>query len=1033
MSISISKHEDTVAYELLSGYPHSAVNYPKMVQALQDRFGREKLLKQVYVRELLKMVINNAKNGANVVLSKLFDKLESHLRSLELLDITSEQTAEFLYPMVESCLPEDVLIAWQRSTNYGKDGSQEDPPLTEMDYLIQFLRSEVRGEVQRKLARSGFVTDSGNRKEKKLKNESQTRSVPTAFGLFAGETVGCLFCSKRHAPQDCIKAMNMILAERRQKVKEKSHCFSCLKPNHTAKNCKTPVRCVVCGKGHYGLMCNEVISKDAEKETSAESKTDVQQSALTSRLCSSQILLMTCLVQIKGLEGKTRICRVLFDCGSHLTRVRTGVVQALGIELSGEGRLSTAVYGGRINTVNHRLSKLEIESLDGKTKRHIQAYDDKVLCGATLPRVPEGPWLKELKNKGIRLIDFESECDSIDLIIGCQYYHSMLTGCRMKTSYGYVAIETEFGWALSGPRKDADGGVHSIAMLVFSSVLEEADITQLWRLDAIGISNPLDVGSKVERDAKIERNFISTLRRNSEGRYVVRLPWKEGRVLPPDNREVARGRLKNVTSKLERSKQLAVYNSVFREWIHEGIIEAVSSTHEPGVVVHFLPHRPVFRHASETTPVRPVFDASCAMENQSSLNDCLESGLNYMELIPVLLIRFRRGRLGITSDIRKAFQILEVDECDRDALRFLWWESLEHRGRESIFRHRRVVFGVNSSSFILGAVLKYHCESVVEGDKSYAIRLLRSLYVDNCITSVESVEEYLDFKEHTVKILADCKMTLRRWECSYQVDDTDQENDEFNKSARSTVLGLKWNKINDTLSFNKLEIELSKTMTKRIVLATIQRIFDPLGVISPITIVPRMILQQAWSQQISWEQELPSDISTMFESWFRSLSQLPLIEVPRCIGYTLERKQENQLHIFCDASERAYAAAVFLRAQSDEGVIVQLVQARARVAPLKKITIPRLELLACNIAARLAVNTKAALEDEQIACFYWTDSTTALAWIKRSDMWGTFVGNRVKEINSISNREDWRHVPGSLNPADLPSRGATVSLFQEMR
>src|SRR5207237_195441 len=119
-----------------------------------------------------------------------------------------------------------------------------------------------------------------------------------------------------------------------------------------------------------------------------------------------------------------------------------------------------------------------------------------------------------------------------------------------------------------------------------------------------------------------------------------------------------------------------------------------------------------------------------------------------------------------------------------------------------------------------------------------------------------------------------------------------------------------------------------------------------------------------------------------------------------------------------------YAAAVYIRTGYGE-VNVQLIQAKSRVAPLKKGTIPRLELLGCTVGARLLSSVQKSLEIENVPVFCWTDSSTALAWIHRNDEWGTFVGNRVKEILKLTGDGVWRHVPGTKNQADLPSRGCT--------
>ncbi|GFT96034.1 uncharacterized protein TNCV_313171 [Trichonephila clavipes] len=143
-----------------------------------------------------------------------------------------------------------------------------------------------------------------------------------------------------------------------------------------------------------------------------------------------------------------------------------------------------------------------------------------------------------------------------------------------------------------------------------------------------------------------------------------------------------------------------------------------------------------------------------------------------------------------------------------------------------------------------------------------------------------------------------------------------------------------------------------------------------------------------------------------------------------------ETSQNLSLHVFCDASKAAYATCIFLRSENENSASCQLVQARSRVTPLKSISIPRLELLACTIGARLARTVKEDLKLPSLPVFYWSDSTNALYWIKKSENWAVFVSNRVKEIRNLSNPDDWYYVPGSKNPADLPSRGCSVDVWQ---
>ncbi|GFV20163.1 integrase catalytic domain-containing protein [Trichonephila clavipes] len=145
----------------------------------------------------------------------------------------------------------------------------------------------------------------------------------------------------------------------------------------------------------------------------------------------------------------------------------------------------------------------------------------------------------------------------------------------------------------------------------------------------------------------------------------------------------------------------------------------------------------------------------------------------------------------------------------------------------------------------------------------------------------------------------------------------------------------------------------------------------------------------------------------------------------RCWFFSDLYESNLTLHTFCDASRFAYATCVFLRAEKEGKVTCQLIKARSRVAPLKKLSIPRLELLACNIGARLADSVKKDLKLENIESFFWSDSMDVLYWIKREGLWMSFVSNRVNKIR-LSEASSCKFVPGILNPADIPSRGCSV-------
>ncbi|XP_017889189.1 uncharacterized protein LOC108630396 [Ceratina calcarata] len=250
----------------------------------------------------------------------------------------------------------------------------------------------------------------------------------------------------------------------------------------------------------------------------------------------------------------------------------------------------------------------------------------------------------------------------------------------------------------------------------------------------------------------------------------------------------------------------------------------------------------------------------------------------------------------------------------------------------------------------------------------------------------------------------------------------------------SNVLGLLWDKELDTLSLNIANLEklVFEKLTKRNILSVAHRIFDPLGFVCPIALGPKILLQEAWAAKLSWDEELSDDIEKRFMQWINELRNINQIKIPRCMIGMVDETDEISLHIFVDASELAYATVIFIRIQQEHDVQVYFVQAKTRVAPAVKsktnarTSIPRLELLAATIGARLAAQVIESLDVKNVKLYYWTDSSAVVTWIQRENNWSVFVSNRVKEIRQLTDYRQWRHIPGHRNPADLPSRGCTV-------
>ncbi|XP_022807808.1 uncharacterized protein LOC111344814 [Stylophora pistillata] len=225
--------------------------------------------------------------------------------------------------------------------------------------------------------------------------------------------------------------------------------------------------------------------------------------------------------------------------------------------------------------------------------------------------------------------------------------------------------------------------------------------------------------------------------------------------------------------------------------------------------------------------------------------------------------------------------------------------------------------------------------------------------------------------------------------------------------------------------------------TKRSLLSIASRVFDPMGLITPFTIRAKILFQELWQKGLQWEDQSDEDIAKQWRSWKSELSQLSCITIPRYFMENIGSSSRIELHGFGDASPKAYGAAVYIKCLDETGhASTHLVMSKSRVAPAKAVSLPRLELLAAVVNARLlkfvVESLTLTLKVEQVVC--WTDSMVTLQWIRgSSSQWKTFVANRVAEIQSTWDPHHWKHCSGEDNPADLLTRGVPVKVLADSK
>ncbi|XP_018406350.1 PREDICTED: uncharacterized protein LOC108782552, partial [Cyphomyrmex costatus] len=449
---------------------------------------------------------------------------------------------------------------------------------------------------------------------------------------------------------------------------------------------------------------------------------------------------------------------------------------------------------------------------------------------------------------------------------------------------------------------------------------------------------------------------------------------------------------------------------------------------------YYLPHHAVLKESSITTKLRVVFDASCKTTSGLSLNDTLLAGPTIQDDLFSILARFRNFEYVVTADIRKMYRQVLVDESQRHLQRIFWRSSPQDDLK--IFELLTLTYGTVSASFLAIRTVRKLAEDEIESFPIGSKIVLRDFYVDDLLTGASTVQEALEIKRQTTELLKKGGFELAKWSSNHsslrdhQGPIEKEFNLTFDNNSEIRALGVSWNCKSDTFNFVSVGDHHPLTrLTKRAVLSRMTLVFDPLGLLGPSIIIAKLLMQDLWRSKIDWDESISSESQTLWREYECKLQFLKNLEISRKV--VCSNMQVAEIHGFCDASQQAYGACLYIRSISCDGQIeVHLLCSKSRVAPLKALSIPRLELCAALLLAQLVSKIWNCLPFQVESVFLWTDSRIVLCWLQScSRKWTTFVANRVAEVQRLTDINNWRHVSGSENPADPLSRGVMPDLL----
>ena len=652
---------------------------------------------------------------------------------------------------------------------------------------------------------------------------------------------------------------------------------------------------------------------------------------------------------------------------------------------------------------------------------------------------------------------------SVDLLIGANCIQALEPISVISSQDGGpYALQTILGWCIVGPIECTSGKVGAVSCnrIAVNEVgtnkiqshhfevqdqVKESGIKEMfermYQLDFNESSTKVHnvMTKKLEGISYEDKKFLKLMDDQTVkvgNHYQTPLPLRNPVMKLPNNRKMVERRAQYLKKRFEKDpKYFHLYKEFMEEILSKGYAKISTDTPTDGRV-WYLPHHGVY-HPTKPNKIRVVFDCSVEYAGRS-INKELMAGPDLTNQIVGTLIRFRQERIAFVADIEKMFFQVLVSNDHRNLLRFLWWQDWDLR-KEPVDHEMCVhVFGGTSSPSCSNYALK---RTSIDGKDQFGLEAAKTLqnnfYVDDLLKSVAQEDQAIQLIENVkaiclsggfklTKFLSNNKRVLQsipEEDRRKGVKDKDLVGDLPSEQA----LRVLWNTEIDNLGF-KVTLK-QKPMTRRGLLSIISSVYDPLGLSAPFLLQGRLLNQELCRANLGWDEVIPEKIQIQWTKWEKKLKQLEKIAVERCYKPAIfGTLVECSLHHFADACEYGYGQVSYLRLVDNNGRIhCSLMIGKARVAPLKVMTIPRMELVAATLSVKMSILLKSELEIPVNKEVFRTDSEVVLGYIRNeSKRFKIFVANRVELIKDHSDESQWHYINSKQNPADYASRGIDV-------
>lgn len=881
---------------------------------------------------------------------------------------------------------------------------------------------------------------------------------------------GCRLCSGQHVMTKCRRFLDLDVGRRWRIVRQLRLCFNCLQIGHRGNSCAQQHYCDVngCTKRFHNLLHDPTKVGDVAgqnvgklpkvpklvKETKQpkpkifsgvlqETEADHPKPSFTSvvRECSSTKLLFKILPVKLYARGKEVKCYAFFDEGSSVSLVNESLVNRLGLD-GEEDYLTLQWFGNNTVTESSRRVHMQVSGNWPNSKRfdlkNVRTVKDLKLPSQTLDITKLH--LKYRYRKNLPICYYADATP--ELLIGLDYaYLGVPRRIAADGWKGPAVVLTKLGWVVYGDEKD---GTPRQSHHAYFAQVRDASMDNLEQRVNDYIANEnlnvRDVVKHVESSENVRANLLleGTTKRKGQ-RFETGLLWKHDGVILPPSRGMAEKRLQALENKFQRDDLYhKEYCRIMDEYEKKGYSRKISTAEaaKVGPRTWYLPHFGVI-NTNKPGKVRLVFDAAAEV-NGISLNSALLSGPDQCQDLATVLSKFREKPIGVCADIVEMFHQVQILEEDQDSQRFLWRTSRSEAVSEYVMNV--MTFGATCSPCSAQFVKNKNAEYFRLKFPAAVKAIVENHYVDDFVHCFVDEREAVKVSEEVVWIHKQGGFELKRF-----VSNSMLVNNRFNEDQEKTsilnlerggtanfqkVLGMHWDTTRDVLqfvmAFGKIDPVLlrgERRPTKRETLSITMSVFDPFGLAAEYSLMAKVILQIIWRAQIEWDDGIPDEANEMWKKWLRKLMEVENICIPRCYSAVFSCVPV-ELHVFADASEIAYAAVGYWRIPEQAGKVhLAFVAGKAKCAPLKLTSVPRLELQSAVLATRLRQTILSRHNITPTRVVMWSDSRTVLSWIASDHRrYKPYVAHRVNEILESTDVTEWRWVPSTFNPADFGTR-----------